>query len=36
MVNRRIGEFVMFDGATWLGRGRIFYIITQDIGKVDL
>ena len=24
MVNRRTGEFVMFNGATWLGRGANF------------
>ena len=24
MVNRRTDEFVMFDGATWLGRGANF------------
>ena len=24
MVNQRTGEFVMFDGATWLGRGANF------------
>ena len=36
MVNWRTGEFVMFDGATWQGRGRIFYTIIQVISKVEL
>ena len=36
MVNWRTCEFVVFDGATWWEGGRIFYIITQDIGKVEL
>ena len=36
MVNWRTCEFVVFDRATWWEGGRIFYIITQDIGKVEL